>query len=68
MHQIFFKEEDDDMTELASTITSVNVSDWESNIDTNMSAAFNMPLGYKHGGETSKLSAFIGYYIVFSEP
>ena len=43
MHQVVFEKEDDDMTKLDSTMNSVSISDWESNIYANVSASFNAP-------------------------
>ena len=39
-----FENEDNDMTDLASAVTSVTTIDGESNIDTNFSAVFTEPL------------------------
>ena len=35
-HQVVFEDEDDEMTDLASTMSSVFASVWEANIDTNV--------------------------------
>ena len=41
-HQVVFEEEDDDLIELASTMASVPGSDWEANIDANVSTSFSV--------------------------
>ena len=77
-------ENDDVMSELASTMASVTTSDWKDNIDSNASTAFAMPPSSDHylnpssdvdfckainlRGEISKRSASIGICNVSSEP
>ena len=84
MCQVVFEREDDDMTELASTIASVTESDWEANIDANVSLAFNVTQSFENHSipssdvdffnamnlreDISKLSVSIGSYNVSYEP
>ena len=42
-HQVVFEDEDDEMNDLDSNIDSVYASDWEANIDANVSTAFSVP-------------------------
>ena len=80
-HQVVFEDEDDDW---ASTMASVSASDWEANIDANVSTAFSVSPSVEQysnpssdvafckainlRGEISKLSASIGSCNVSSEP
>ena len=82
-HQVMFEDEDDEMTDLASTMASVSANDWESNIDSNVSTAFSVPLSIEQRlspssnvaffkdinlrEEISKISASIGSCNVSSE-
>ena len=75
---------EDEEYDWASTMASVSASDWESNIDANVSTAFSVPPSVEQcsnpssdvvfckainlRGKISKLSASIGSYNVSSEP
>ena len=83
-YQVVFEDEDDELTDLASTMASVSASDWEANIDANVSTAFSVPPSVEQcsnpssdvafckainlRGEISMLSASIGSCNVSSEP
>ena len=43
-HQVVFEYEDDELIDLASAMASVSTSDWEANIDDNVSTTFAAPL------------------------
>ena len=76
-----FQDEDDDVTDLVSAISSVSTSDWEYRIDTNVHAEFSLPLSVDQCSSPSsdvsicnamrmmeeifKLSASIGSYSVY---
>ena len=83
-HQVVFEDEDDEMTDLASTMSSVFASVWEANIDTNVSTSFAVSLSVEQcsssssdvafckamnvRGDISKLSVSIGSYNFSFEP
>ena len=82
-HQVVFEDEHDDTTDLDCSIASVSKSDWEANVDANMSAAFDVTPSVGKSpnfslhvsfccalnirGGISKLSASIGSFNIFSE-
>ena len=84
MRKFVFEEEDDGMTEMASAMTAVTASDWEENINANVSTEFDVtPCVDQHSrpssdvtfynsvimkGDISKLSASIGSCNVYFEP
>ena len=47
-HQVVFKEEDNETTDLAYSIASAPSSDWEVNINAKLSSAFTMSLCVEH--------------------
>ena len=81
---VFENENEDTMYELASTMDSISVSDWEDNIDTHVSTLFDMQISsdqclnlisdvtfcksINEMGEISKLSMSIKSFNVSSEP
>ena len=79
-----FEDEDDDAADLACSMASVSTSDWEPNIDANVSSAFDVTLPTEYHSRSSsyvslfkamnmsvdisKLSASIGSFNISSEP
>ena len=54
-----FEDKDDEMTYLASTMTSVTVIYWEDNIDANVSAVFSVPLHIEKNSSPSSNLDFL---------
>ena len=57
-HQALFEDEHDEMTDLASTMASVTEIDWESNVDSNVSAESTAPPYDKQCSSPSSNVAF----------
>ena len=59
---MFENDHDDRMTDLASTIASVTVNEWENKIDINVSASFSMPPSIEQCLNPSSDVAFLQRY------
>ena len=75
-HQVVFEDDDDDMVDLACAMANITTTDWETNVNSNISSAFAVSLPSKQytspssdvafcksinlRGEISKVSASIG--------
>ena len=59
MHQVMFRDKDDDVTGLTHIMALVAAADWESNIDTNVSVAFTVSPYFE---QYSRPSPYVAFY------